>query len=114
MFSFRVSRSAACDGVLQFRQHAVRGDSSLRFVHLEHAAQALFDAFGTFCLFAAAPDQDTRDNTAGEGEQDEHAGRPCGALEAVRAPHTGCKRTLRSQVSSGMRQSIFVYLTWKT
>ena len=79
-----------------------------QFVHLEHAAQALFDAFGAFCLFAAAPDQDTRDDTAGEGEQNEYAGRPCGALEAVHTPHTRCKRTLRSQVSSGIKQSIFI------
>lgn len=80
----------------------------LRFVHLEHAAQALLDAFGAFCLFAAAPDQDTRDDAAGEGEQDEHAGRPCRALEAVQTPHNRCKRTLRSRVSSGMKQRIFV------
>lgn len=65
--SFFVSPAVAGDSFLQSRYHAVGGVFMPQVVHLERAAQALFDAFGAFRLFSTAPDKDAGKDAAAKG-----------------------------------------------
>ena len=65
--SLFVSPAVAGDSILQPRYHAVRRVFMPHVVHLERAAQALFDAFGAFRLFSTAPDEDAGEDAAAKG-----------------------------------------------
>ena len=65
--SFFVSPAVASDSFLQPRYHAVRRVFMPQVIHLERAAQALFDAFGALRLFSTAPDEDAGKDAAAKG-----------------------------------------------
>lgn len=65
--SFFVSPAVAGDSFLQPRYHAVRRVFMPQVIHLERAAQALFDAFGALRLFPTAPDKDAGKDAAAKG-----------------------------------------------